>query len=77
MQFFSDFGQVFQKLWQCKFNLTTFDMGAFQIWSYHVNQDEKFVTFISKSYSPLTARKIHQIYGSAASILSFLPSEAL
>ena len=33
------FGQVFQKLWQCKCNLTTFDMGALQIWSYHVTQD--------------------------------------
>ena len=54
---FIDFGQVFQKLWQYNWNLTTFWHGP----SYHVTQGKNVSFLYSKSYSPLNFRKTHRI----------------
>ena len=62
------FGKVFQKLRQFNCNLTTFDMGAYQIWSYHVTQVKNLSSLYLKSYSPLNFEKSNQICGSAASL---------
>ena len=55
------FGQVFQKLWKYKCTLTTFGMGSYQIWPYHVTQAENFSFSHIKSYCPLNFRKSHKI----------------
>ena len=59
--FFIYFGQVFQKLWQYKCNLTTFGMSSYQIWPCHVIQAKNLSFPYIKSYCPLNFRKSHQI----------------
>ena len=62
------FGQVFQKLWQYKCNLTTFGVGSCQIWPCHVTQAKNLSFPYLKSFCPLTFRKVTKFRGSAASL---------
>ena len=58
---FIDFGQILQKLRQYKFKTTTFGMGSFQLWSYHVTHVKNLSFSYLESYSPLNLRKSHQM----------------
>ena len=62
IQFFIYYGQIFQKLWRYKCNMTIFDIGSYQIWPYHVTQAESMSFSYLKSYCPLNFRKSHQIW---------------